>query len=137
MRAYLPLTLNELSLAEPPNRPAVFATPSPALTSEETEEVLEDALGEASYESLELVHQSGAAPARVVAAGSADPAVGHFESWDQAQSLMVDGPEAQGLIAKLLAATDQGEVNSLIDAVFDHPLAWHDASERGALVPTN
>lgn len=133
MRAYLPLMLSELDAPTPPSRPAVVATLDPALTRDEAEEALEDVLDEASYESLELVHKNSAYPRRVVAVAEVANAVQPLESWAQFQSLMVDGDEAGELISALMAETDQERADSLINALFDHPLFWHDISEKGVI----
>ncbi len=137
MRAYLPLTGSELSLEVPPDRlPLVAQVPSD-LSGEEQEAEREYVLEDASFASLQALQDSGGQGGRVVAVGEVTRGNGSFTSWEQIDSLMVDGEAATAIVQQILRADDEDEANLLVEALFEEPLEWFDISERLLLAQRN
>lgn len=133
MRAYLPLTLDELLDMTPPARPVVTPAESDVLSSDDLEQAMEEAMESASFDSLHLAYHSDAAPCRVVAAGDVNDAKAGFTRWDQVQSLMVDGPSGRDLARQIARCENQDDADRLVERLFDQPLVWFDISEREKL----
>ncbi len=130
MRAYLPLTPAELSDTNPPKRQVINAVVPAGATPDDREAVLEEALDEASFLSLELAQEIGGEGRRVVAVGDLPGDGEFFESWDQIDSLMADGREGAEIVRQILVSEDEDEANALVEALFDVPLEWFDITER-------
>lgn len=133
MRAYLPLTTGELSAPRPPKRIAVTVVVSPELSGDEREEAYEGALEDAAFESLKVSLANNLSTGRIVAVGELSGTDEQFNSWDQVDSLMVDGCLARKLVRKLVGTEDQDEADHLVEQLFDEPLEWFDISERESL----
>lgn len=133
MRAYLPLTLSDLQEPTPPRRRPVLIQLKPGATADQVEEALESALEDAAFASLQLEGQLRRTPCRVVAVGDVPADRPELASWKQVESLMVDLPEARIIASQVLEEEDEQTANALVEDLFEHPLGWHDASERAIL----
>lgn len=131
MRTFLPLTASDLAAGQPPEGRrdvAVHFTPPADVTGEALEELAEDALADAAFNSLQLVLDGGDRPARIVAVSDEYP-----QRWDQIECFQVDGQEVEVLIAAAADATTQEQLDVLAEEIMAAHLEWFDISELQAL----
>lgn len=133
MRAYLPLAPDELSDVKPPKRQVIKAVVPLEARPDDRETILEDALDEASFASLQLMQEAVIAGPRVVAAGDLPDNAAFFEAWEQIDSLMADGREGLEIVRQILNSRGEEDANTLVETLFDEPLEWYDITERTRL----
>lgn len=138
MLCFLPLTAPELAAPNPPRRDALVPKTEAKLDSRpaepgqrEDQETLDaDTRDDAAFASLELAREQGAFPTRLVVSFDLPATTVQAETWDAADSIFIDDLSGRTLSADLVAAQTQDEADTLLEALYEEPLMWFDASER-------